>query len=50
MDGVSASLLEHIHFRWKVVRTQPFMYADLFGKVAAGLTKAFGSWCLLFGG
>ena len=33
MEGISANLLEQLDFKWKVMRIQPFLDADLFCKM-----------------
>ena len=32
MEGIPANLLEQLDFKWKVIRIQSFMNADLFVK------------------
>ena len=32
MEGISANLLELLDFKWKVIRIQSFLHADLFVK------------------
>ena len=64
MEGISANLLEQTDFRWKVIRIQFFLNADLFCKMlllnlltvfcifglVAFLAWTFESCCLLIGG